>query len=185
MPRPLPAIKVKAICAVTITFRSRTPPNAVPPRSRSDDTSESSPCLPGRRETAQNPRCHTCDKREEQETQIHARVQGVRRAVSARKERDESPHRKRSRRRPKQSPQQARSAGSRQEAAAPAARATRPAPALCQSHAHAPTRAPGTVRRHSNKPDPAILRSPRIAPTTVPQPPPESGMTLRRRSEHD
>ena len=40
---PTTSVKVKAICAVTIIFRSRTPPKAVPPRSRSDDISERRP----------------------------------------------------------------------------------------------------------------------------------------------
>ena len=42
-PAPTTSVKVKAICAVTITFRTRTLPNAVPPRSRSDDTTERLP----------------------------------------------------------------------------------------------------------------------------------------------
>ena len=43
MPHLTTSVKVKAICAVTIIFRRRTPPNAVPPRSRSDDTSDRRP----------------------------------------------------------------------------------------------------------------------------------------------
>ena len=164
---PMTSIKVKAICAVTMTFRSRTPPNAVPPRSRSDDTSDRRPdCQAGARPLktpAATLTANANSNRRESTPACKAFAGGV-----PRQERDESSHGKRSRRCPEQSTQQARSAGCRQEAAARAARAKRPTPAACQSHDREPTHAPGRDRRHSNRPDPTTLPSQRTAPRAAP-----------------
>ena len=65
---PTTRIKVKAICAVTITFRSRTPPNAVPPRSRSDDTSERRPACQAGARPLKTPAATLAPKREEQQS---------------------------------------------------------------------------------------------------------------------
>ena len=113
-----------------MAFRSRTPPNAVPPRSRSEEISEPTAGLPGRRKAAQDTRRHTHQKREEQQARVDARVQSVRRRV-ARQERDQSPHGKRGQRDSEQSPgKREQDAVGKKLPADPPARSAQ-APAVC------------------------------------------------------
>ena len=164
---PTTSVKVKAICAVTITFRSRTPPNAVPPRSRSDDTKRTPPCLPGRSQAAQNARRHTCDKREKQETRVDARVQsGGGRSLG--KERDKSSHGKRSRCDPEQSPgkRDQQAVGKKLPPKPPARSAQRqPCADLTIASRSARQEQTGDIQTGQS---PTTLPSQRTAPTTVP-----------------
>ncbi len=95
-------VNVKAICAVTIIFRSRALPNAVPLRSPSDAASERLPGLPGGSEAAAETRDHTGRKGKEEKGRVDSGVQCVGRGV-VREEGDQSAHGDRSRGGPEQS----------------------------------------------------------------------------------
>ncbi len=167
------SVNVKAICAVTITFRSRTLAErraaSLPERRRQRTPAG----LPGGSETAAETRDHTGRKGKEQQGRVDSGVQvhwprcraGGRRSELARR-----PERRRSRAiRPR-----ARSAGCQPEADVPGVRAKRPGPAACRS------RDRGPMPRARNRPE--TFKQARPSSTAVTANSTHRGSARRRRS---
>ncbi len=162
---PMTSVKVKAICAVTMVFRSRTPPNAVPPRSRSDDTSDRRPeCHAGAR-PLKTPAATVARNANSKRRESMAACKAVaalsfgRDAIRACTAIGEAAI-------PSTPPASAISRLS-QGVDGPAARAKRRVPAWCLFRGRGPSRAPGTDRTRSSRPVLTIRPLRQIAPRVV------------------